>query len=99
MLWIILISGVVLMVPLGAWNAFVTMKLWGWFIVPLGVEPIPFVLAWGIGLFVFHMVYHPPEQTEQTSDEMLKDLCETCSNAIVYPGAVLIVGYIISCFM
>lgn len=46
-------------------RGFVLVYLWGWFVVPLGVSPIPWVLAMGIQLTVTFLTARISTLTEQ----------------------------------
>jgi hypothetical protein len=71
-------------------NAFVTMSMWNWFIVPLGVINITVIHAFGIGVFIR---YHTKSvNTMQKTDEE-KD--EDALKVVVLPIIVYIIAYII----
>lgn len=83
------VFGLVLFVPLLLWSAFVLMKLWGWFLVPLGVPRIGLVGAVGVDLIVSLTAHQfvPERQTMQ-------NWAERVARAVVIPAIILFVGWV-----
>ena len=51
------VAYIVAAIPLYFFSGWVLAKLWGWFVVPLGVVPI--TLAWAVGLSVLVGLFRP----------------------------------------
>lgn len=73
-------------------HGFVFVKLWNWFIVPLGVRGITIPLAVGLCL-TFKMVLGFKRSKENPK------YLEILSNTIVFDSFVLLCGYIYSLFV
>lgn len=63
-------------------KAFVVMKLWGWFIVPLGVAPINMWSAMGItlliGTLVFRRIVGEPNLSELSRMKQFEYVLGAC---------------------
>ena len=73
------------------WDAFVLLKLWGWFLVPLGLPPISLWWALGLSVLFWHVV---PKGYPPTYDDGLKLLGRQVAVAIVCPGIALLFGWL-----
>ena len=67
-------------------NAFALTKMWGWFIVPLGVASIGMAHAWGLTMLISWLTNH----SYKTSDD--QGLGVLVGKAIIYPLFVLLFG-------
>ena len=80
---------IVVMLPLILLRAFVLVKLWSWFLVPLGIFEINYAYAIGISLIVSYLTH----QTEANKDENL-DTKKYWLSAIFQPLITLLIGWI-----
>lgn len=90
--------GLVLMVAgLTILNAFVLIKLWGWFIVPFfGLPPLIIPVAIGIAMIVSFLAI--PINTAKAEDDPAVKKGHIISG-IVRPFVILLLGWIVSSFM
>lgn len=51
----------------GYFRAFVLTKLWGYFLVPLGLMEVGIWHAWGLSLLVTLFTYQQPSNSEKTN--------------------------------
>ena len=68
------------------WSSFVLMKLWLWFLVPLGLAPITIAHAFGIGCFATFVSYRNVKRED--------DVIKIVADQIIVPGWFLCFGYI-----
>lgn len=47
------------------WRGFVFLKLWGWFVLPLGGPHLTLLQAMGVQLILTYATFHGPLQREQ----------------------------------
>jgi hypothetical protein len=76
------------------WSGFVVLKLWGWFLVPLGVPNVNLAHAMGMTL-IAHFMTSQPHVKEKAYDEWWM---RTAIN-IVNPLYVLGLGWLFHSFM
>ena len=50
------LAGVMFIVPLSVWHAWVTQTIWGWFLVPVGLPSLTLLAAWGLRASVATLV-------------------------------------------
>jgi hypothetical protein len=79
------------MVPYSIYVGAVLAALWGWFIVPLGVQPIG--IAHAVGLAVFIGMFHRGKAKSK------EGALESLLLALLAPALALGVGYIAKGFM
>ena len=90
---ILLLCFVGLLIPQMLINGFVFTKLWQWFIVPLGAEPIPFVLAIGLGLTIALLTHQYIPKSEDN------DWWRPFMSMYVEPFVYLLVDWIVTWFI
>ena len=61
----------VLAPALVAWSGYVLSILWGWFIVPLGVIPLPLWHASGVAVLAGYLTKQPNEDKRTTTAKLL----------------------------
>jgi hypothetical protein len=76
-------------------GGFVTLKMWGWFAVPLGAPTISFWHAVGLAMLVAWFTHKPSKQEDDPAKKMVNGLTEM----FIYPALTLLFGYIVHCFM
>lgn len=76
-------------VPLAMWNGFVIHMMWGWFIVPLGVQSIGIAHAIGFGLFV--SLLHRP----RIDDDDKKSLWARIGEELARTTLILLIALIV----
>jgi hypothetical protein len=81
---------VVLVLPIAAWQGFVLMRLWTWFVTPLGVAHV--ALWQAAGLLVVARVLTITRTPEAT--RTWGKLAESVSFSVVYAGLSLLLGAI-----
>lgn len=90
-IFIFVLGIVALYVPVAILRGWVLAKLWGWFVVPLGVVPI--TIPWGIGIALvmgmFQSRSYPKEEKEWAG----------LGFAIISPLFALLVGWIVQGYM
>jgi len=85
--------GLVLGVPLMLYCAFVMLKFWGWFVIPLGAPEIS--MAHMIGLTMIGSIYKAKIEKEE---DRVGSTYSILYSGILYSWAWLL-GYIVSRFM
>lgn len=60
----------------GLYNGFVFLKMWGWFVVPLGMPAIGFWHAVGLGTMMAMVRLNPFSKSELVADKMLDERAE-----------------------
>ena len=81
-------------IPLAIWGGFVFSKLWEWFVVPLGLQPLG--VAHAVGLMA------TGKMLRAKADDRMVDyayLAEAAKSGAVAPLAILIIGWIASKWM
>lgn len=91
--WILLL----LSIPQLLWGAFTLLKMWAWFIVPLGVVQI--TLAHSIGLLFLLTGIKGIKEDERDYDEPLSKLAEPIKVALIGCTLILVFGYVTQLFM
>jgi len=90
-------------IPLSAGMAFVLMKMWQWFITPLGVVPLGFLNAWGLYYLCKYMIHRKnPEDMkvkDMDSSEFAVIWIVEVLSSLSIAGITLLFGYIIKSFM
>jgi len=71
----------------------VLMILWNWFVVPIGVKEINFVVA--LGISVISSMFIPSKQEKRTVKETIDD----CGRAIIKSLTILAMGFIVHLFL
>ena len=80
-------------------KAFVITKLWAWFVLPFSSIPVPsMAMALGLSLFANYMtgISSTPSDKDKT---LLEKSCSSLANSIFIPLIVLLIGFIVSCFV
>ena len=80
-------------------NGLTVMLLWKWFIVPLGIVPISFVMALGISGFVRFLTHYPYQVKSEKKKDFEDTMISLIGESIIYPAFVLLFGYILSLFL
>lgn len=79
---------IVASIPLATiWWAYAVTIMWGWFIVPFGIEQIGKAHAWGLSIFISMFLYSIKAQST-------KDLETILANAFLTPLVSLGLGWI-----
>lgn len=73
-LWMQLVGVLATVVVLPIWRGFVTMKLWGWFAVPIGAPRVGLAVAIGLTFLIAHVVYRESPIQKKTDKEVLTGL-------------------------
>lgn len=91
----------ILQVPLAIYGGFVLSKLWFWFMVPLGLQPISIVLAIGINLLVTYIVYLDINTKKNQQYDTTKPVGVISYSllAVVFDSLFLFFGWIVSLFL
>lgn len=94
---------ILFLVIMTAYNLFAVgftgMKMWQWFVVPsLNVPQIGLLHMMGVVLLLRLFTYHLVPKT-QKSDETTKDRVMTFIGLLLIPWYILLVGYVVHCFI
>jgi hypothetical protein len=81
-----------LLIPGMIWSAWVTVQLWGWFIVPFGLPELTIAWAVGIGCLVSKFVLKPIDIATQVTLKMY-------ITSLINTGWFLLFGYVAQSFM
>jgi hypothetical protein len=81
--------------PMIILRGWVITKLWGWFIIPFGIQPLTLPHAIGIGLILTFLT----AQTLGKSAETLEEKIRECVTPVIWPLFALLLGYIVQSFM
>lgn len=73
-------------------NGWAILKLWGWFVVPLGVMPIG--LAWAIGIAVLASMFGQTPQVSKKSDKGDEKTSPALAILFVRPLLAVFVGWL-----
>ena len=87
-----MVNSFVLAIPSYILNGFVIVKLWAWFIVPFGLEPITMVPAIGLGLIVGFLT----EQRVPSDDDKK---FEPLVRMYLSPLLTLLAGWVVTWFI
>lgn len=82
---------------LWVWGGFVVSVLWGWYLVPFGIEQIGIAHAIGLGIAVSLLATRAPRKSDR--DDPWEILAEQVGNATLRPAAALLGGWIVHFFM
>lgn len=82
----------ILTIPAYILNGFAIVKLWAWFVVPFGLQPITIAHAIGIGLIISLLT---KQYVPQDKDNKYLPLIFS----YIYPLVTLLVGWIVTWFM
>jgi hypothetical protein len=82
-----------------ALRGFVLSKLWFYFIVPLGMNPIGLAHAYGLSILVQLFSGHYVKSEEMKDGEMGDLLTKFVGNAIALPLFMWFMGWFFYCFM
>ena len=77
------------------WRGFVLSVLWGWFIIPVfpAMPVLSIPVAIGIAIVVSFLTYQL--NSKEKSDQPIQQM----GVALLYPGVVLILGWIVTFFL
>lgn len=76
-----------------AWNGFVFVQLWRWFVVPaFGLPAINIPTAIGIGILIRLLTYSTPNQQD---DDFKKAMARTTAYAFVPSAVYLVIGWVV----
>mgnify|MGYP001575494441 CR=1 FL=1 len=82
------------------WSGFVTSVLWGWFIVPLGIQPVTFLHAAGIGCVLAAFLGVRGLNLERTKGLSTRDaITMGFAAALTIPAMLLLFGWVIHLLM
>ncbi|MHC4621207.1 MAG: hypothetical protein ACYTEQ_25955 [Planctomycetota bacterium] len=95
------IFGVILLILLmpfsAAWRGLVLSELWGWFVVPLGLEPIG--IAHAIGLSLAVGMFAQAKSKDNEDKPFMHQVIVAVLSAAIGPAFVWLMGAIIHSFM
>lgn len=86
----------VIVIPVAGWTG---AKLWGWFIVPLGVPPVSLWHAAGLAAFAALMVMHVPPHRERSAGEIISEGVYRAVYVVMQCGLLLLVGWALAGLM
>lgn len=93
-----MIAALIVILLLSApWHAFVTMKLWLWFAVPLlHVDPLTFKATFGISMLVAMLTHKVPQYKKEKNEITEGHVQHAIAVGLVSPGFALIAGWLFS---
>jgi hypothetical protein len=74
------------------WQAYVSMSLWGWFVVPFGLPPL--TIAWAIGISCVLMALKPNPYVANPKDGNFKVAAIGLLRPFLNPALALFIGWI-----
>lgn len=80
-------------------HAYVGMKLWQWFMVPLGMKAIGFWNVAGISMLIRLFTYEGSGLSKSSSEKSLKGNFAYMVGLMLIPWFTLLLGYIVHLFM
>ena len=83
---------VVVSVSFMFWPAFVAFKLWGWLIVPMGIQAVPVKSFVGVGLLLGLFTYKVAP--EGTPEESINHQWNKLYTGVLYTSLALLLGWI-----
>ncbi|KSQ21707.1 hypothetical protein APB26_32520 [Pseudomonas aeruginosa] len=87
------LAGYVLMVSITIfWGGAVAAILWGWFVVPLGVDAVSYWQAVGLGCLSALLLQRQLPGNDKTS--LQEDVLSGLAESALKPGFVLLVGWV-----
>lgn len=87
---------VVLALVMSALNAYVYMRFWHWFLVPIGAPAISYEHVFGIASMVSQVTYHVGDVPVHARKSLRDAISDSLSATAVLYVVVLPVGYILS---
>lgn len=90
-----LIVVVVTVMPILMLGGWVTVKLWDWFVVPLGVTPLSLWWAVGINILAGHVCKNAPDSYDPTLPEIIGRVLSAATTYLL----VLLFGWIAHVWM
>jgi hypothetical protein len=86
------VVALLLALPFGiVWQGFITVVLWGWFVVPLfGLPQLGIAYAVGLRALIGSFTIRQPSDSEGVAAVIVK--------SILYPAAILAIGWVASLF-
>lgn len=97
---IILTIAVILMVVCGALvQGFVLSKMWEWFLIPLGCNPLNWINAVGLALMIRWLTWQPRDKKKEDDTNKNEEALQKLGGAFIYPFVILGLGWIAHCFM
>jgi len=93
----LIIMGLVFTIVSIALNGLTIMLLWNWFLVPIGVKSIGFVLALGISLLSKTLIKISP--VENKEKDLYKLGGKLFGESVLIPSLTILFGYILVCLL
>lgn len=100
--WLLIFLGIPLGIGSSVYAGFVIVKLWTWFMIPLGLPAITLFHAIGLDvlLMAFKGMGNPKVDDDETdSDKKIRNAWATCAGGYIFFSALLLYGYIAHIFM
>ena len=79
-------------VPAAMWNSFVLMKLWGWFVTPLGIPVVEWSQAYGLMLIVGIFKGYDDKKSKYAT---VTDVVSVLISWAFVPAFILLIGSIV----
>lgn len=90
----------ILLIPVSAaFKGFVLSRLWGYFVVPLGVPEIGIAHAFGLALVVSMFTPTPSGKDKDSEEGMGERVIRAIFMSFGVPALILLIGWIVSCCM
>jgi len=90
---IAILAGMVLLVLGTAAYGHVLSTMWGWFVVPLGVQQISMMHSYGLALLVALAVHRSDVAVKEQPSDVLAALASGFVSCVVKPYIILLIGY------
>ncbi len=90
---------VVLAIPAGIWAAFVTLKLWSWFAVPIGAPSLSLVRVMGLAIIVGMYRSYPTPDPKAKDKEGGEIFADFLIRATMLPAIALFFGWLYTNFL
>lgn len=78
-------------------RTWVLVKLWGWYLIPLGAPEITMPLAWGISITLG--LFHPSNSFKPEGDDGLERSIYILIHGVLYVGLALVFGWLGTLFL
>lgn len=97
----IFVAPTIIIAQVGEWLlwGWAVSKLWGWFLVPLGVPAITVLHGLGISMFMAVFKQYVPKQKEKGKDTSIPALIGEILGILLRPLLPVLVGWIVVQFM
>lgn len=89
----IIVLLLILFIPIGLFNAWVTQKLYNWFLLPLGTPHLNLWHVWGISLIINRFTYTTSK--DDNSEDAKKKLGKSIFTGLILGVLALLIGYVL----